>query len=555
MKQVKTWWFIALVAVLVGAGAASGTILVGYLEGGLAVDVSPPLQLEEPWVEGLPEAQTVFVALDGDRQAFRVAAEVQLGDCFFIHLPVVNKSTVDVKARLTLLYPYGTTPLAAGSGVIDDVVAVHYRAWKFTADAGAQGSSASPYDGVTIQVCVSPYFTGSTVEIRGYIESTSGIDGPSVVFMDFLTEDTIYLHNDPSPPTGDTSSQPNLPMDRWRPTRGVLYNYDADNDADAGRIILHGDGNSTESDLQKYQNWQITVSEDLNINGTVTVVLWSAVREFDQTARGIVTAYLRHFSGGTYIEIASSTLDLTPWQQGSATWVKSEILIEDVQYIIPAGHILELKVVVEEDSPDMWFAYDTTQHPSQLVMPGQVAENVLYVHNNPTPPTGDTTRQADLSMDTTAPTAEVLYNYDTDKDLEPGRNIHYGGSGTGEGNLDKYQNWQFTIPEDLHISGDVSTILWSATKTFDTTKRGIVTAYLRDFDGAGYTEIANGTLDMDLWQQGSTTWVEREIIITGVDYTVLAGHILELKIIVNSGSHDMWFAYDTTDYPSRVVLP
>lgn len=43
-----------------------------------------------------------------------------------------------------------------------------------------------------------------------------------------------------------------------------------------------------------------------------------------------------------------------------------------------------------------------------------------YLHNNPTPPVGNTTAQADLLMNTTAPTSGTLYNYDTDRDSELG---------------------------------------------------------------------------------------------------------------------------------------
>ncbi len=46
-----------------------------------------------------------------------------------------------------------------------------------------------------------------------------------------------------------------------------------------------------------------------------------------------------------------------------------------------------------------------------------------YLHNNPTPPVGNTVSQVDLPMDTSAPTATTLYNYDTNRDSDPGRRL------------------------------------------------------------------------------------------------------------------------------------
>ena len=58
------------------------------------------------------------------------------------------------------------------------------------------------------------------------------------------------------------------------------------------------------------------------------------------------------------------------------------------------------------------------------------------------------------------------------------------------------------------------------------------------------------------WQGDSSTWVLKTISVTGIDYTIPAGNELEVKLICPSESDDdMWFAYDTTDYVSRVELP
>ncbi len=52
-----------------------------------------------------------------------------------------------------------------------------------------------------------------------------------------LTE--YFMHNNPTPPTGDTSSQVSLPLNTTSPI-ATLYNYDQDRDAFAGLLIAKG---------------------------------------------------------------------------------------------------------------------------------------------------------------------------------------------------------------------------------------------------------------------------------------------------------------------------
>ena len=165
--------------------------------------------------------------------------------------------------------------------------------------------------------------------------------------------------------------------------------------------------------------------------------------------------------------------------------------------------------------------------------------------------------QTALPLDELAPTATTLYNYDTDRDSSAGLLIAKGGSGAAESDTTKYQDWRTTaLSSALAIDGTVTVTLWSGIKDFGLAKQGSVTVYLRDFDGSSYVEIANGTLTDSDWQGGSSSWVEKTITITGVNYTIPSGNYLEVKLIVTDSSDDsMWFAYDTVAYGSRVALP
>lgn len=180
-----------------------------------------------------------------------------------------------------------------------------------------------------------------------------------------------------------------------------------------------------------------------------------------------------------------------------------------------------------------------------------------YLHNSPTPPTGDTDSQAVLPLSTTSPTATTLYNYDQNRDAFPGLLVKISKLGSDETDLSKYQAWRSgVLSEAQRLIGTATIELWGAIEDFSQGKAGEVTIFLRDYNGSTYTEIGNGTAYDGDWQAGSTTWVKKTISISGLNYTISVGHELEVKLIVgtNAGSN-MWFAYDTSSYPSVVKIP
>lgn len=197
-----------------------------------------------------------------------------------------------------------------------------------------------------------------------------------------------------------------------------------------------------------------------------------------------------------------------------------------------------------------------TARPTPAPTPTPATFTALYLHNDPSPPTGNTASHATLPMDVAAPTAPVLHNYDTDRDAFPGLLIRKGGPGSSESNPAKHQAWRSPVlSSPVTLKGNVTVHLWSAMKDFQQGKKGQVRLYLRDFDGSSYTEIVNVMVNDPDWQRGSSTWVPKTFVIGVGSYTVPSGHRLELKIVVESSSDDdLWFAYDTAAYPSRLTL-
>ena len=180
----------------------------------------------------------------------------------------------------------------------------------------------------------------------------------------------LYLHNNPTPPNGDTLSQEILPLNSAAPTSSVLYNYDTDRDSTPGLMIQQGGTGPSETDPAKHQHWRApALSVDVPIQGNVVVGLWSAMKEF-KPGRGTVSVYLYDYSD-SYTLIGAAGLDLPDWQNGNADWQVKSFTMANVSYVLPAGHNLELILVVRSSSDDdMWFAYDTAARKSRIWLAG-----------------------------------------------------------------------------------------------------------------------------------------------------------------------------------------
>jgi hypothetical protein len=156
-----------------------------------------------------------------------------------------------------------------------------------------------------------------------------------------------------------------------------------------------------------------------------------------------------------------------------------------------------------------------------------------------------------LQMDSVLPTATVLYNYDTDRDGSPGLVIAKGGSGSDESDPAKRQVWRTPVFPTAVTIGHTYVKLWSAMKDPSTDKLGVVTVYLRDCEGSNCVQVGSSTLSTQ-WHSGST-WNLITFIVPIETWTMSPGHALELVVVVDASSDDdMWFAYDTNNYKSRV---
>jgi hypothetical protein len=203
---------------------------------------------------------------------------------------------------------------------------------------------------------------------------------------------------------------------------------------------------------------------------------------------------------------------------------------------------------------------DTAAAGNNTLIAGYWAD--YFLHNNPTPPVGNTTAQANLTATTTAPTQATLYNYDTNCDSRTGRWVRrQNPPSPGLTRACRYVNWRLpvrTTALPLAAGSIVRVDIWSATDANQANRTGSLIAYLRDYNpGNGtYVEIANATYTAR-YSVGRTLYHTPFNVTISSAYTLAVGHQLELKIETPQATsqNNMMVAYDTTGYPSFLRLP
>ena len=161
----------------------------------------------------------------------------------------------------------------------------------------------------------------------------------------------------------------------------------------------------------------------------------------------------------------------------------------------------------------------------------------------------------EASLTVAAPTAGSLPNHDPGRDDDPGLQIAKGGSGVDETDPAKHQLW-VAPPAAMEIDGEVRFTYWSAMKDFATDKKGVVRAYLLDCTPAGNDceLIASRQQVSNPWSD-EATWTAKTIVFNEIEHTIAPGRSLALKLMVMGNSQDdMWFAYDTAEFPSALSL-
>ncbi len=153
------------------------------------------------------------------------------------------------------------------------------------------------------------------------------------------------------------------------PTVSSLPNYGPGRNSYPGLLIEKGGNGMFETDPIKYQQW-ISTTSGISLNGNVSLIFWSAMKDFGKGKRGIVEAFLLDCdsSGFDCSLIAQSQRDIFDWSGGWGAWQEYSIDFGKLTYAVPSGRSLAVKIIVGANSDDhMWFAYDSISFPSRLI--------------------------------------------------------------------------------------------------------------------------------------------------------------------------------------------
>jgi Tfp pilus assembly protein FimT len=277
-----------------------------------------------------------------------------------------------------------------------------------TADGSALIETLSALTGADVAASTDP--TGSALEGGDWVlEVHTGEIETLVAFSaevqasweGVLATATYYLDG-----IGDGSDVPNAALKTTAPADPPLDNFDPGRDAFDGLLLAKSSSGVNETDSTKYQLWH-TAPLTSTINESVTLTLWTAMKNFDTSNGGSVTAFLveSNSSGNGLSEIASATITRGDWDTAnSGTWIEDTFDFGNVNYTLGVSKHLGVKIVVNDTSgDDMWFAYDATTYPARLDI-GTPTNNAPVLDNS-----GDMAL-IDINEDDTAPAGDTVAN-------------------------------------------------------------------------------------------------------------------------------------------------
>ncbi len=211
-------------------------------------------------------------------------------------------------------------------------------------------------------------FAGTTV-VLARLTDAAAVTSNTLATGTWVTATTWYLHNNPTPPTGNTTPQFNLALNATVPTATTLFNYDTGCESRAGRSFNRNTGLVTEAGSCRYATWRSTaLAAARTLNGTATVTVYARKASSGGTAPTL-RAFLRVFDPGTsgYTELGTANATITTEPSVAfAAYALSWIL---ASVSVPAGRQVEVKIVATGGTRDPEIAYDTTTYPSSLLLP------------------------------------------------------------------------------------------------------------------------------------------------------------------------------------------
>ncbi len=222
--------------------------------------------------------------------------------------------------------------------------------------------------GALLVGAVAVAFAGSRIVLARFI-ATAPVTSNTFATGAWATATTWYLHNNPTPPTANTTAQLNLPLDASVPTAATLYNYDTNCESRAGRSINRNTGLVTETGSCRFATWRsAALAAARTLNGTATLSVWARKTSTGGT-NPTLRAFLRVFDPGTstYTELGAANATVTV--NSTSAWARLDLAWTLSNVGVPAGRRIELKLVATGGTRNVEIAYDATSLASSLTLP------------------------------------------------------------------------------------------------------------------------------------------------------------------------------------------
>ena len=211
-------------------------------------------------------------------------------------------------------------------------------------------------------------------------------------------------------------------------------------------------------------------------------------------------------------------------------------------------------------------ANNAVSHSAQNTLEIGVVGLTLNLHNNPTPPVGNTTAQANMAMDISPGSSPTLYQYSTNHysggSAKPGRFVDKRGNPAHDESNTKFMaNWVHQVPQNTLFNGTAQIKVWVAAKDFKCDKTLHIRAFLRKKDTSATTAgTLLGSVNAIILPPGGSEPCEfrqQTLSIALTNVTVETNKWVELKITnveITNGDAAL-IAYDTLTYNSTLKLP
>ncbi len=211
-------------------------------------------------------------------------------------------------------------------------------------------------------------FAGTRVVLARFSDTTA-VASTTFATGTWSVTTTWYLHNNPTPPTANTTAQFNLPLNAAAPSAAVLRNYDTNCDSRAGRSITRGAGLVGEATTCNYATWRSAVlASARTLNGTATLAVWARKTSTGGT-NPTLRAFLRVFDPGTSTYTELGAANATVAAASNQAWVELDLAWSLSSVPVPAGRRIEVKLVATGGTRNVEIAHDTTANPSALTLP------------------------------------------------------------------------------------------------------------------------------------------------------------------------------------------